>query len=451
MIFFHPRFLGGACVAALLGSCAQYRAQPIDVQAVQQAWQQRGAHRATTQVQPQHHSPQPYDLTDGISLAEAETTALFFNPSIRATRLQLGIPTAEAQHAQLWEDPELEIDGARILESAVDKPWILGSSLSFSIPLSGRLQARKHLAEARTSAQEEAILGAEWALLSNVRQTWAQLAIQDLRIARQGAAIQELQSVIAISPQLKAAQAMTVVDERLLLIQQKLIENELQNSQTQQTQQRLLLLSYLGLHPEHNWTFEQASIPEQTATEQPILLNNPNMRIMLAAYQVAERQLELEVRKQYPDLRIGLGLGSEENETRALFGLGLLPLPVWNSNKQGIATSTVERTVAGAAIETALQELTYTYISAQEKVQDTQQQLTFLTEHIVPLVQQQIADAHSLASLGQLDVFILVDALQRSYEVEMKRLETLAHLVNAQLTLDALQGPPAVQANTPVQ
>lgn len=436
----------------LAGGCASYRPEPVDPAAVAEAWRALDQQRATEAVHAALEgsaapaAPAGFDLGDGIDLAEAEATALFFNPSIRATRLEIGIPTAEARHARLWEDPELGVDGDYILTD-VDDPLVLGGTIGITIPLSGRRGAAKRLAEARIDEREAAALGAEWALLSTLRSEWLTLAGVEARIALLERSRSELATLIDLAPRFRAAQAVTVVDERLLRIQQHRVRDALNQAEARRDEQRLAVLALMGLHPAHDWSLrpDLEGLPAASAIASDEILaeilDHPQLRRVMAAYQVAERRLALEVRKQYPDLRIGLGGGTEEGESRILFGLGLLPIPIWNANKAGIASATVERTVASVDIESAIQDLTHRFAAAWRRKRAVDARLAFLDGELAPLIDQQVADARRLIGLGQLDLFLLADAMEQAREVRLELLGARLVAAEAALALHALTGP----------
>ena len=131
-------------IAAGLAGCQSYRPSPLDLRGHASRWAARDpgaadvaeyARRLTGMGYPQSG---PFDASDGLSLREAEAVALFFNPRLRVARLKAQVPLLGAREAGRWEDPELAIDGERIVES-VDDPWVLGGTINFTIPLSGRL------------------------------------------------------------------------------------------------------------------------------------------------------------------------------------------------------------------------------------------------------------------------------------------------------------------------
>ena len=62
-----------------------------------------------------------------------------------------------------------------------------------------------------------------------------------------------------------------------------------------------------------------------------LIESNTRLAVDISAYRVAEDTLRLEVRKQFPDIVVGGGYGTEFNDSRAMFGVSV-PIPVFNAN-----------------------------------------------------------------------------------------------------------------------
>lgn len=153
--------------------CQRYQPQPLQLEAHRAAWQGRSpdditVHAFATELAETGRLEIPFDLTDGLSLEEAEVVALVFNPRLRESRARAGVAAATAEHAGLWEDPVLEVDALRILESVPD-PWITGIGLGFTIPVSGRLGVERSLADAERSAEATRAAVDEWLVLGELR------------------------------------------------------------------------------------------------------------------------------------------------------------------------------------------------------------------------------------------------------------------------------------------
>ena len=94
--------------AALLAGCQSYEWVPLDLDAYDSTLQAR-----VSDHEPLHgfvdrlaeagrSTPDRFDLSDGLSPAEGEVFALFYNPSLRIARLDAGIALATYDNAGLW-------------------------------------------------------------------------------------------------------------------------------------------------------------------------------------------------------------------------------------------------------------------------------------------------------------------------------------------------------------
>ena len=106
-----------------------------------------------------------------LSAASARDLALILNPEINALRLSRQNAEREALAAGWWEDPAFDLESLRILRGG-PHPWILGSGLRFSLPLTGIPGLEKRAALAYARADALAVAAAERELLAEVGQRW---------------------------------------------------------------------------------------------------------------------------------------------------------------------------------------------------------------------------------------------------------------------------------------
>src|SRR5690606_28946947 len=134
-----------SCAAALvvLAGCQSYDPVPLDVPGHRAAMLARldalepVAEFAARLAERAGEAPARFNVADGLTVAEGEVLALFYNPDLRLARLKAGVALATAENAGLWEDPEFGFDGAEILSP--EGPFEYGLMLSLTIPISGRL------------------------------------------------------------------------------------------------------------------------------------------------------------------------------------------------------------------------------------------------------------------------------------------------------------------------
>lgn len=441
------RFTVGICCSLLmLSSCQSYRERPLALPERIQEWAAQDQAYLSLKIALANDAS-PFNLDDGIQIAEAEAIALFFNPQLRQARLQTFAHKADAEHASTWSDPELGIDGAYILEE-VDDQFIGGVSLGFTIPLSGRKRAAAALAAAQFDESKQAVIVAEWALIQDIRQRWCQAAAIQTTIHLHEQFLTELNVFRNLSSDLLNAQLLEPSELQALELFYTDTQQQLLVLKAELKQQSLILSSLLGLHPDHTWNFQfalaTADVPN-ISTE--TLIKHPNIKLQSLHYLVAEHQLHLEIRRQYPDLHFGFGLASEDGEARSTFGLGLAPLAIWNRNKQGIQRAKAERAVMALQAETALRTLIYRYSHLNSELQSTTELLAFIQDKQLPLAQAQITTIRQSISTGKLDVMLLIESLSHLFELQIQQNQLITQRQQATIALDGLRVPFSKQEN----
>lgn len=361
----------------------------------------------------------------GLTLAEARMVALFYNPALRTARMKAQVPVLSATKAGLWDDPELSFDALRILKS-VDKPWIVGSSLAFTVPLSGRLNVEK----TKANAEGRAALVEAWAVEQEIiRQLEAEWAdhVAALRALEAGRSAQrELGEVVAITKRLEdageliAAEAIAfrVAESRALLEAQRLARS------VSESEGRIIAL--LGLAPGTpillnvgEATSQAVTIPDRAT----LLERSPSVALREAEYEVAEESLRLEVRRQYPDLNIGPAYGNEDGYSR--LGLGFsLPLPVLNGNKRSIVEATARRDAARSAWEESVQGAMTELSRLEARLAAVEERRAQSKAGAAALSESQLIAARRLAEQGEVNALLLLEALRTRQEVILEQIET---------------------------
>lgn len=433
-----PLTLGGTIALATAG-CARYQSQPLDLREFSAQWRQASVAPELSPVGDQG----PVDLDDGVSLAEAELIALVYHPELRTLRLRAGVPLAAADQAGRWSDPELGVEVEHILEE-VDEPWVVMGSLAITIPLSGSPSARRRLRAAEADAALAQVLAQEWALRQALRRAWTDWsraqALSEL-LARHGSA---LAALLDIAEQLHAGGQLDAPQIRAIRLAHATAGIDREDATTAAQVARLDLLALCGLHPDSPLRLQpslELTSPELPEDELELLLTHPELRAAMAAYQVAERSLALAVRRQYPDLRIGLGGGVDGGQSRLAFGLGLLPIPIWNGNGEEIATTRAERAASGSDTQAVLQTLTHRLAVARHEHLAATSRLTRLRESLLPMVEAQERDLRLQAERGRIDVALLLDAQQRGKDLRLRALDAQAQAAQATIALQDALGP----------
>jgi len=165
------------------------------------------------------------------------------------------------------------------------------------------------------------------------------------------------------------------------------------------------------------------------------------MLVVAAEYEAAEKSLELEVRKQYPDLHIGPGYGNEDGQNQVLLGLSV-PIPILNANRQGIAEARARRELAQAGAETTLEQTIAAMRAAEIRLAAATRRRHTLETEVVPLVDAQYSDARQVARLGEVNTLVLLESLTRQQEAKVGLVEAVRDEAIGAIDVDELLGPP---------
>ena len=307
--------------AGILCGCRSYEPKPID-------WNEEANAGVTNEVRI-------------ASLDDAVTLALIGNRELNALRLKSANSAKAAKESGWWEDPELDFDLMRIINPS-EHPFLGGASIAFTIPLSGataiaakadELYAQADIAEIKAAERDTGAEARHAAIrLAALRRRAALLSEHDSdeRIVRARENVGKLHEAGEVS-----ASELAGVQRQKHIRHHALMETEREIAETE-----IAFLRILGLRP---GTKISLTLPLRVRPSMPSdaddpleLVQHPKVEAALARLGGTEKSLEAEIRRQYPDLKLGPAYANEEGLDR--FGLiAGASIPLWNRNRKGIA------------------------------------------------------------------------------------------------------------------
>lgn len=439
---------------AVLAACHSYTPAPVDLSAHAAAFLARlpapDAMAAALGVAP---APFTVDLADGIDRQEARLVAICFHPDCRTARARTAAATAAREHAGALPDPELSFDVARIL-ATVPHPWIAGGALAIPLPLSGRRGLAEDLAAAAVDERIGEAIAVERAAADAVDAAWLRWSHERARAALLDEVCTRLQALCDVADRLAASGALMHQSARAFTLERLQRTLDRDAARDAAAGLELALKQRMGLHPAAPVTLvpdlgidPQLATPAARAASLPLA---PRVLTARLAHRSAERDLELEVAKQWPDLVLAPGFTEEDAQPRP--GLGLvLPLPLFAGNDAAIARARAARDTAAEALRTALEVATQELAAAELHLQQVRARRQFVRDQLVPLADQQVEDGRRLAELGQLEPLLLLDALTRSRETRLQALDASLQEALAIVALNThcgLPGNPAAEESS---
>lgn len=429
----------------LLAGCQTYQPQAASRPAHKEEWEARRASSESVREFAKRLGEttsydRAFDTDDGLSLGEGETVALVFNPDLRVARLRAGVAKATAEYAGLWDDPELSIDVLNITQSVPD-PWVIGSALAFTIPVSGRLKVEKERAEVAMHAELERVAEAEWTVLRDAAEGWLEWSAHGHQLRQTEAILEQLDAVVESTSRLAEAGELPRTEASLFTIERasRRAERDRLRGELEESEQQLR--SLMGLSPKAPLSLNPTLSPGTVRTDRSEPCEgHPTLVRLRREHEVADKTLLREIKKQYPDITFGPQGESDEGQSRIGF-IGAIPIPILNSNKGGIAEARAEREVALAAYETEYERMVGRLAALQARLSGIRSRRTTIYETLVPLVDRQVADAERLLELGEGDSLVLLESLLRSNEAKIQLIDLQLEEARTENEIRYLLGP----------
>ena len=434
----------------MLAGCQSYQSRPLDLAAHRDAWLARTPGdepvRVFAEELAQSGEASVFDSSDGLSLAEGEVVALVFNPDLRLARLRAGITAATAEHAGLWDDPRFGLDFLSLTEN-VSNPLLVTPGLSFTIPISGRLEAEKARADAAVAAELTRVAEQEWQTRIEVRRAWLRWSAARLKAEQTERLLASVDSLVGSTARLAEAGEIVRTEAALFTIERASQRQALLRFRGEAAEAEQKLRAMLGLSPDAPLELAPtvvAGVDSNELTPDAAAQRSLTLARLRDEYQVAEQTLRREVREQYPDLTIGPLAEFDRSDTLLGFSLSL-PIPILNANKQGIDEAHAERELARAAFETEYERLVGSLAAARARLGTLREQREVIETDIAPLVDRQLADAQNLLQLGEGGSLVLLESLTRVGQTRMALIDARLGESLAMVRLAELVGPPALQ------
>ena len=373
------KFLFFPLLAAILG-CQSYRPMPIDWAREHAVWLEQGALTFDT-------------------LEDVARLALVGNPELNALRLKRAASEKVAAQTGWWEDPEISGDLLRIVNPA-ENPHLGGVALSLTIPLSGVTGLERRAAEAYAAADAADILAAEWDLRASARQAALRLlfAREKVLALRKFEADARVASALESAARLAEAGELSKIELASARLRRHQRVHRLREAEASEAEAEQALRQLLGVAPAVDLAFRGNVLQEDgekaLSLRGPLaLVRHPRVQAAVSRLAGGEAALETEIRRQYPDLKVGPAYSREEGMDRLGFAAGLT-IPLWNRNRKGIAEAEGVRDEARFAAIRAWREVV-------QEADAAQRHLARLTNH-PPEPSSSRAETEALLEAGEI-------------------------------------------------
>ena len=447
-----------SCAAAsgvLLAGCVTYEPKPLAPAETAAAFEKRSLDspelRVFLEAQTGHkfkkwplNHPEPWNL-------ELLTYAAYhFHPSLEVSRAQWAVALAAEVTAGGRPNPTVGLSPTYNFSAASGvTPWIPGATIDLPIETAGKRGLRIAHGRQQSEVARWNLHSAAWKVRASVRD-----ALSNYRYLGSLSGQLELkhtlqQSLVKLQDERLKAGAVSlsdVIPARLAMEKTK-VEWDLAKENRASAKARLaeaigvpadpldFLPMSIGLYSPQLSDAQLHSMREQA------LQGRADLRAALAEYAAAQTALQLEVAKQYPDVRLGTGYQWDQGDSKWTLINFSAELPVFNRNQGPIAEAKAKREEAAARF-TALQAKLMADIDAATAVFRTSRARTFTTSAMFDTLRKQEVAIAAQVKAGAGEQLDLLNAQLERLTVQGLSTEVTyrAELAINQLE-DALQMP----------
>ncbi|MHC4974488.1 MAG: TolC family protein [Planctomycetota bacterium] len=427
------KVLAGLCW--LLLGCQTYTPQPLDPEEILKT------------IEEQRRTAAQEDV---VSLAQATQLMLQHSPRVRDTRAARAASQAFADVKTPLPNPSIEVfpgflDAAGLLDA---ERYGVDAVLGWTVLLSGRRRYTDDVNAIRAEAawidvaavEREEYLGLRGELITLASAVLGLEARRDLQ--------ETVDTSLAFMKRLVDAALATALDVREFELESYQAQADVLEAEEWVAESRSRLAMRTGVPADvfraTKLPLLPADVPALEQVHDLMIRDNPELARLRAEYAVAEKELRLEVSKQYPDLDIRGFFGREEGDNTYGIGFGI-EIPLFDRNQPGIAAAHARRdqvrTRFGSQVTRGLAGIG----AARRRLMVRRRRLAIMHEKVGPTAEQTLELARRMLASGAADALRVLTVLREQKRIRIELLQAELEVFQAWGDLEAACGLPLLR------
>jgi cobalt-zinc-cadmium efflux system outer membrane protein len=393
-----------------------------------------------------------------LSLDQALSKALAHSPYLSAFAQEIEARKAEVLQAGLLPNPEFTVEMENAagsgefsrFESAETTVW-----LSQLVGLGGKRGLNREVA-----SLDQKLAGGEYEvakteLIARTTDRFITILSAQERLGLAGEQVALAQMVLqTVDDAIEAGKAAAIEQMRFRSL---LAEAQLQEKKAQQelAAARMVLAALWG---DSEPDFSEV---EGDLEDLPPLPNWPNLEAMIEkspeavrqaiTAEAADRAVDLEQARRFPDLTVSLGLRNfQETDDNALVGEISLPLPLFDRNQGGTRAARSRLLKVQEEERSARLQLRSALVDAWQRIESSQDEIEMLREEILPALQQAFEAFRYGYGAGKFGFLEVLDGQRTLFNARSRYIDALAAYHRAVAEVERLLGRKLPDHSVPV-
>ncbi len=431
-------------IAIVAASCTRYHARPISPARNLEDFEARRlddpqmAGFLSTRGEVASWPPGAWTMHD-LTLA-----AFYYSPALDVARAQWAVARGGVLTAGGRPNPTLSVGAGYNATTPASQgtPWIPEVSLDLPIEVAGKRGIRVAAARQRSESARLSLLTAAWQVRSTVRQAFIGLYAahqSDSLLARQRQIRTESLAILDRRRAAGEASPTEMTQARVALAESRVAALDAAQAAVRA---RSDLATAIGVPPAaldsvamdfSELVRVSVGVPDEEARRRA-MLHRSDVLASLADYEGSQKNLQLEVRKQYPDITLGPGYQLDQTDMKWTLLLGFA-LPLLNRNQGPIAEAAARREEAAAQF-VALQSRVLAGVEGAVAAARAGVSQVQAADTLLEALGQQEATAQAAYTVGEISRLDLLGLQAEAVATALARLDALSR---AQIAVGALE------------
>jgi len=343
-------------IALLMGGCIRYQPRPLSADANASALTARSidAPVVRTLIEQQHPEAATVWPPSRWTPELLELAAIALHPDLDVARAEWQTAVAAMRTAAERPNPTASAGLEHVATGGNGSPWVTALALDVPFETAGKRGARVAQATALTAAAAADIDQTIWMVRTRTANAAAGLAasrqlaeVRRAELALREEIVEMLERRLAAGEAAQPDVTRVRADERASRL--LLREEEGRAAEGEAALAASIGIPRAALPPLDLSMTTPAPIADADRLRTLALTARPDVLAALARYDAAEEALRLEVRKQYPDVHAGPGIGWDQGAFRWVLSASA-DLPIFNRHQGPIAEAEARRATAAAQL-----------------------------------------------------------------------------------------------------
>jgi cobalt-zinc-cadmium efflux system outer membrane protein len=443
-----PFILCGLVVAG----CARFQPKPLSAAKNAERLEERSLTNEALKIfiETNSHREFPNWPVESWDFDTLTLAAFYYHPSLEVARAQWEVARGGQITAAQRPNPSINATPGYDTTTSIPSPWIPLTFLDIPIETAGKRGYRRAQAAHLAEAARLNVADSAWQVRSDLRSALIDVISAEQRqslLERQVTVQQQVVNLLQGQVQAGALAGSETVSFRIALVKARL---DLIEAQRVAAEARAhvaeavgvplsaidgLKLTYSGLEALDTIT-QLASAEVRRAA----LQSRPDILGALAEYAASQSALQLEIAKQYPDVRLEPGYQYDQGDNKWSLGI-IVDLPILNQNQGPIAEAKARRNEAAARFD-ALQFKVLAQIDRASRAVQVAEKNSMALRALVDEQNKRLDSVSAQLRAGAVDQLELLNAQFESLTAELAQLDGRLKLEQAVGTLeDAVRRP----------